>query len=135
MWILYILFGIIGGVFCGLGMGGGTLLIPLISLIGISQKASQTINLISFILTSTVALIFHFKNNLVNCKNIFTIIVPSCLFSLVGSLISVFLKGKVLKFCFGIFLIIVALLEGGKIVYFKVKKKYLKKLEKSKKKE
>ena len=72
MWILYILFGIIGGVFCGLGMGGGTLLIPLISLIGISQKASQTINLISFILTSTVALIFHFKNNLVNCKNIFS---------------------------------------------------------------
>ena len=134
MWILYILFGIIGGVFCGLGMGGGTLLIPLISLIGISQKASQTINLISFILTSTVALIFHFKNNLVNCKNIFSLILPSCLFSFIGSIISVFIKGKFLKFCFGIFLIVVALLELGKIVWKKVKQIYLKKLKNSKRK-
>ncbi|MBO4963030.1 MAG: sulfite exporter TauE/SafE family protein [Clostridia bacterium] len=132
MWILYILFGIIGGVFCGLGMGGGTLLIPLISMLGISQKACQVINLVAFVLSASVSLIFHFKNGLVETKNLFAIIVPACLGALVGSIISVIIKGEILKRCFGGFLIVVALVEIFKALLSVKSKNRLKNLKKIK---
>jgi uncharacterized membrane protein YfcA len=52
MFALYILVGIIGGVLGGMGMGGGTLLIPMLGIFfGLEQHVAQAINLISFILT------------------------------------------------------------------------------------
>ena len=39
---LYVLFGFLSGVFGGLGMGGGTLLIPLLTIfLGLDQKLCQ----------------------------------------------------------------------------------------------
>ena len=132
MWFLYILSGIIGGVFCGLGMGGGTLLIPLISMLGISQKACQVINLVAFILSASASLFFHFKNGLVETKNLFAIIVPACLGAIVGSVISVIAKGEILKRCFGGFLIVVAIVEIFKTLINAKSKNRLKNLKKTK---
>ena len=51
MIILEILAGAIGGIIGGMGMGGGTLLIPLLTIfLGISQKLAQAYNLISFLI-------------------------------------------------------------------------------------
>jgi len=111
MWIIYILFGIVGGVISGLGMGGGTLLIPLISLLSLGQKQCQAINLISFILSASVVVVFHAKNGLIEKKNLFTITVPACLFSVLGSLIAIFVSGEFLKKIFGIFLLVIAIKE------------------------
>ena len=47
---LGILFGLLGGVIAGMGMGGGTLLIPLLVIfMQFSQLQAQTINLIAFL--------------------------------------------------------------------------------------
>ena len=49
-YFLYVLFGLLGGLIGGMGMGGGTILIPLLTLfLNIPQLQAQTINLISFI--------------------------------------------------------------------------------------
>ena len=66
-YFLYILFGALGGLIGGMGMGGGTILIPLLTLfLNVPQLQAQTINLISFIPMAIVSLIIHIKNKLVD---------------------------------------------------------------------
>ena len=67
--LFLILFGFIGGVLGGMGMGGGTLLIPLLTIgLKLSQQNSQAIKLLAFLPMSIIALIIHTKNKLVNYK-------------------------------------------------------------------
>ena len=55
--------GLVSGILGGLGMGGGTLLIPLLTIfLSVSQIESQGINLIAFIPMSVIAIIIHAKN-------------------------------------------------------------------------
>ena len=72
MVILYIIFGIIGGLLGGMGMGGGTLLIPLLTIgLSVPQQTAQFINLVAFIPMSALALIVHIRNGYVVKKRIF----------------------------------------------------------------
>jgi len=71
---LCILFGILGGILGGMGMGGGTILIPLLSLLGLSSALAGGINLISFIPMAIISLIFHVKNKLVEKQGLFLMI-------------------------------------------------------------
>ena len=62
---LLVLCGFAGGVLGGMGMGGGTALIPLLTIfLGLPQTVAQGINLISFLPMSLLALSVHFKNGL-----------------------------------------------------------------------
>ena len=65
MTVWLIVFGFISGILGGMGMGGGTLLIPLLNFLDIEQQTIQAINLISFLPMACVALGLHFKNKLV----------------------------------------------------------------------
>ena len=52
---LYLLLGFIGGIPAGMGMGGGTVTIPLLVLVGgVEQKIAQSANLFSFLLSSAL---------------------------------------------------------------------------------
>lgn len=105
-----ILGGLIGGVVGGMGMGGGTLLIPILTLLaGFEQLEAQGINLISFIPMSIVALILHFKNKLVKFKQTYLLAIIGAVVSLLSALIAVHIKGVVLKKIFAIFLIIIGI--------------------------
>ena len=65
MWYLYLIFGILSGVIGGMGMGGGTLLIPLLTIFcGISQIVAQMYNLLAFLPMSIIAIFIHYKNKL-----------------------------------------------------------------------
>lgn len=109
MFFLYLLAGVIGGVFGGMGMGGGTLLIPLLTIFfSVEQKTAQAINLISFIPMALMALKIHLKNKLIDFKGILYIIVPAVVFGILGSLIAKNLNSELLHRCFGAFLIILA---------------------------
>ena len=71
---LQILFGVLGGFFGGLGMGGGTLLIPLLTIfLHFDQQLSQGINLLTFLFMAVFSLYIHSKNNLIVTKNIVSI--------------------------------------------------------------
>ena len=63
--MIEILIGMISGIVSGTGMGGGTILIFLLTfMMGIEQHVSQATNLIFFIPTSIVAIIINIKNPL-----------------------------------------------------------------------
>ncbi len=108
MKFIYLIIGLLGGVLGGLGMGGGTILIPLLSFTKISQHTAQAINLISFIPMAIISLVIHIKNGLVEKKGIFALIVPALVFAVGGAIFAIIIRGKILKKCFGGFLIILS---------------------------
>ena len=104
---LLILFGFLAGIVGGMGMGGGTVLVPLLSFLDIPQKTIHAINLISFLPMCSVALIFHAKNKLIKTKRIWWLIIPAIVFSVVGALLADKADNKLLRLCCAVFLIAV----------------------------
>ena len=105
--LVYILIGLSGGVLGGLGMGGGTLLIPLLRLFtGTSQHVAQTVNLVAFIPMSIVALAIHIKNKLVKWKYLLTLSLPAVPAGIGASFLAKLVAGARLGRWFGIFLIV-----------------------------
>ena len=61
--------GLISGIISGMGIGGGTILIPAITFLSdITQKQAQSINLICFLPTAAAALFIHAKNKNIETK-------------------------------------------------------------------
>lgn len=109
----YILAGLFGGVLGGMGMGGGVLLIPALTvLLDVGQQIAQGVNLISFIPMSVVALIIHAKNKQVVWRDLLWIILPACVSCVGGALLAVSTGSKILKFCYGIFLTLLGITQG-----------------------
>lgn len=110
--MIRIIIGIISGIISGTGMGGGTILIFLLSFIcGIDQHIAQAANLIFFIPTSIVAIIVNIKNKNINFKLAILISILGILGAIIGANLSINTNVNVLKKYFGIFLLIVALHE------------------------
>ncbi len=102
--------GLLAGVLGGLGLGGGTLLIPILSLFTEhNQRTLQLYNLLFFFPTGIVALHYHNKNNLVD-KNVFKeIIIFAIIGAIIGSRIAITIDVNVLRKLFGIFLIVLGI--------------------------
>ena len=80
-YFIYALAGLFSGVIGGMGMGGGTILIPALTLFGnVSQHTAQAVNLVSFIPMAVVALAFHIKNKLVDTEGLAYIVLPGAAF-------------------------------------------------------
>ena len=125
MEVLYlILFGLAGGILGGMGMGGGTLLIPLLSLgLNISQQSAQAINLLAFLPMSIVALVIHAKNKLVKFKIAIPIAIAGIISSIGGALLANHTNSSSLSIWFGVFLTIVGIMEIYSLWAFKPKDK------------
>ena len=105
----YVFAGVLGGILGGMGMGGGTLLIPLLSIFySVSQHSAQAINLVSFIPMAVVALIIHIKNKMVDFRGIMYIIIPGVFACVLGCFLARAVPGDVLKRCFGGFLLLLS---------------------------
>lgn len=116
IYFFYILAGFVSGIFGGLGMGGGTLLIPILTIfLGFDQKMSQGINLLSFLVMAIFSIYIHYRNGYIVTKNLIWIIVPGVIFSVLGALSMSFLPSKILKMIFGVFLCILAVAEFVKV--------------------
>ena len=110
--ILYVIAGVFGGVLAGMGMGGGTLTIPiLVLLFGVEQTTAQTVNLVAFLPTGFLALMIHFKNKLVDVKKALWILIPALLTATISSIFATDLSGEILTKFFGGFLIVTAVLS------------------------
>lgn len=106
--------GVLSGILGGLGMGGGTLLIPLLTIfLNVNQIQSQGINLIAFIPMSIVALIIHAKNKLINYKVCLPIVLSGVLFSVLGAFLANSVNTITMRKLFGIFLVALGLFQGG----------------------
>lgn len=104
-YVYFALAGLAGGLLGGMGMGGGTVLIPLLSIfMNVDQHAAQALNLISFLPMAVVALVIHFKNGLVEYKKSLFVIVPALLFAVLGCFAAKNTEGELLGKLFGGFL-------------------------------
>jgi uncharacterized membrane protein YfcA len=107
-----ILIGVISGIVSGTGMGGGTILIFLLTfMMGMEQHMAQATNLIFFIPTSIVAIIVNLKNKNIDLKLAIIISIFGILGAIIGANISLHIDVNILKKCFGIFLAFVAINE------------------------
>lgn len=102
---LLILFGFLAGIVGGMGMGGGTLLVPLLSFLDLPQKTVQAANLISFLPMCCVALAIHSKNKLLNTHGVLWMIVPALAFAVAGALAANKADNALLRYCYGAFLL------------------------------
>ena len=119
-----ILIGIISGIVSGTGMGGGTILIFLLTfLLNMDQHVAQATNLIFFIPTSIVAIIINIKNKNIDLKLAILISVFGALGAIIGANISINTDVNVLRKFFGYFLAIIACNEIYSIVKYKKNKK------------
>ena len=104
--------GVISGTVSGTGMGGGTILILILSVfIGIDQHVAQGANLIFFVPTSISAIITTFKEKLINWKIGIPVAVSGIVGAIIGAKISVNMDVNKLKKYFGIFLILITIYE------------------------
>ena len=111
-YVWYLIVGVAGGILGGMGMGGGTVLIPLLSIVcGVTQKTAQAVNLISFIPLAIVSLVIHIKNKLVKFDKILLIILPGIATCVLGCYLARAMSGDLLKRCFGGFLILLSVFQ------------------------
>ena len=103
---LYLLLGFLGGIPAGMGMGGGTVTIPLLVLVGgVAQKVAQCANLFSFLPMSIGALKTHGENGLLKTDGVLWTIVPALVVSVLGTSLAAALPAQLLRKGFGVFLI------------------------------
>lgn len=112
MIIWLFLVGLISGVISGMGIGGGVILIPALTLFfDFEQKVAQNINLLYFIPTAIIAIFIHNKNKNIEKQGLFKIIIFGIVGAILGSLIAINLKGEILRKIFGWFLLFMGLSE------------------------
>ena len=102
--MLLVLCGFFAGIIGGMGMGGGTILIPaLVLLMNIDPKIAQSINLLSSIPMTIFALIIHIKNRNVILKLVIPLAIFGIFGAIFGSYLANFISSDMLKKVFGIF--------------------------------
>lgn len=112
-----ILAGSISGIVSGMGMGGGTILILILSLfLGLDQHTSQATNLVFFIPTSITAIIVNIKNKIINWKVGIPIAIFGVVGAFIGAKIAVNMEVNRLKKFFGIFLLLIAIYQTYSII-------------------
>lgn len=110
--MLLLVIGFLAGIISGMGIGGGTILIPaLVFLVGTKQQIAQSINLIVFIPSAVTALIVHKKKHNIEKGLFVKLVITGCIGALTGSLMAVNLDSNILKRVFGVFLFIVGVYE------------------------
>ncbi|MGN1061992.1 MAG: TSUP family transporter [Candidatus Scatosoma sp.] len=114
---LYLLLGFLGGIPAGMGMGGGTITIPLLLFFGgVPQKIAQSANLFAFLPTGACALNVHVKNGLLQKQKAVQTAPPALIAAAAGSFAALALPAPFLRKTFGLFLVLLALfsLSSGK---------------------
>ena len=112
LWL--ILAGAAGGVIAGMGMGGGTLTIPLLTLaLDVEQKAAQAVNLAAFVVMSLPVLAIHIKNKLVDFPAFFKASSAALIGCAVCAWFAADVPAQILSKCFGGFLIALGVWQGA----------------------
>lgn len=110
--ILYIVFGAIFGVVGGMGLGGGIVLIPCLTLfLAANQHEAQGMTLFAYIPMALFALVSHIKQKNVRLKPALFITAFGCIGGVAGYFLATAIDSETLRKVFAIFLILIALLR------------------------
>lgn len=121
--MLEIFIGLVSGIVGGLGLGGGTILILFLSIfLNVEQHIAQATNVIFFVPTAVSAIIVSLKNKNIDLK----VGTPICIWGVIGALVGAVISSRmdvtILKKCFGVFLILIAIYQTYE--YIKDKKRH-----------
>ncbi len=106
------LIGFCSGVISGMGIGGGTILIPaLLFLTEVNQHQAQGVNLIYFIPTAITALVTHQKRGNLSWQVAKPLAMMGLAGAAAGAFLAVSLESELLKKIFGGFLFLMGLSE------------------------
>ncbi len=104
MW--YLVAGIVFGLIGGMGMGGGVILIPILTwFLGASQHEAQGLNLLCFLPMSIFALAMHLKKKQVNLRLALVLALSGLAGSLGGAYLASIFESDILSRLFGGFLV------------------------------
>ena len=107
-----IIIGIVAGIVGGLGMGGGTVLILILSMFNnIEQHIAQGANVVFFIPTAISAIIIFVKNKNIKFKIGIPILLWGMIGTTIGAVISSMMDVHILRKCFGVFLILIGIYQ------------------------
>ena len=110
IWVMII--GILSGMISGMGIGGGTILIPaLLFLQDMTQQQAQGINLIYFVPTAVIAIVTHMKNKNMELQVIKPITFVGLLGAAAGAFLAVKMDASLLRKFFGGFLLLMGISE------------------------
>ena len=110
MWVALV--GFCARIISGMGIGGGTILIPaLLFLADITQQQAQGINLIYFIPTAITALITHQKKGSLDWKTAKPLAAMGLVGAAAGAFLAVSLESELLRKIFGGFLFLMGFSE------------------------
>lgn len=104
--IVILLFSAAAGLLGGMGMGGGTILIPALTIfLNVEQHAAQAANLIAFLPMSLLSLKIHSQNGLLKAQGVWKVVLPAVILSAGGAVLAAFTPSRILGRLFGYFLI------------------------------
>lgn len=107
-----ILIGVLAGIVTALGMGGGTVLILLLTwFFRMEQPIAQASNLVFFIPTALVSVLMHIKNKRIKWKDTIIITIAGVIGAAVGAIVAKKIDVQLLRRLFGIFLLLIAVNE------------------------
>ena len=110
--IYLIIAGIVSGIISGMGIGGGIILIPVLTIfLGFSQKVAQGITLLYFIPTAVFALIIHIKNKKVDFKVAIKVASTGILTAALGAYLLKYIPTALLSKIFSVFLLVVGIMQ------------------------
>lgn len=110
--MLEVLTGLISGIVSGTGMGGGTILILILSVfMGIDQHVAQATNLVFFVPASITSIITVIKEKLIIWKVAIPVAISGIVGAIIGAKISLNMNVNSLKKYFGYFLILITIYE------------------------
>ena len=119
-WLYFSIAGFFSGIIAGMGMGGGTLLIPVLTLLlNVQQHAAQGINVVAFIPAAVVALAVHKKEGRLDLKECIPVIIMGAVSAAAASFLAGLIDSQWLRRIFGIFLV---LLAAFRVISSKTKK-------------
>ena len=101
-----ILVGLVSGIVSGMGRGGGSILILLLSLfVGVEQHVAQATNLVFFIPTAFVAIIINAKQKYIDYKTAIPVVIMGVIGAIIGAMVATKMDVVHLKKYFGYFLL------------------------------
>lgn len=110
--ILFALLGVLFGVVGGMGLGGGIVLIPALTLfMGMTQHQAQGMTLFAYLPMAAAALVSHFKQKNVNLKPALFLTLFGCVGGAGGYWLASGIEEAPLRTVFAVFLIVIALLR------------------------
>ncbi len=110
-WVLPLLVGVGTGILSAWGVGGGTLLLLVMTLfLGVDQRMAQGINLLYFLPTAGAGLLFHRKTGMLDKQALRQAIPWGVVTAALGAWAATAMDTEVLRKPFGVYLLVMGVL-------------------------